>query len=87
MPEQILGSALSFYGDSLRRMKDQVRSERTKLVELWEAVPDSEALFRPPALEESRKNTHAIIQDMIDYYTPIEDSLDQAIQDLVWKVR
>jgi hypothetical protein len=86
MPEQTLESALSFYGDSLGRLKDQLRSERSNLIEIWETLSDSDASTKHTSfiadLEELYESTRAIIQDMIDYYTLIEDSLDQAAQDL-----
>jgi pyruvate/2-oxoglutarate dehydrogenase complex dihydrolipoamide acyltransferase (E2) component len=66
--EQTLRIAQDFYGESLGRLKGQLQSDRSQLENLAEQVPSEEA--------------QAQIQEMVDSYTAIEESLDQAAQDL-----
>jgi pyruvate/2-oxoglutarate dehydrogenase complex dihydrolipoamide acyltransferase (E2) component len=66
--EQTLRSAQDFYGESLGRLKGQLQGDRSQLESLAEQMPSEEA--------------QAQIQEMVDSYTAIEDSLDQAAQDL-----
>ena len=59
-------SAQGFYGDSLGRLKGQLQSDRAQLEELMEQFP-------PQA--------QAQLQEMIDSYTEVEGTLDQAASD------
>lgn len=66
--EQTVKTAQDFYGESLGRIKSQLQNDRAQLESLAEQVPDEEA--------------QAQIQEMADSYTVIEESFDQAVQDL-----
>jgi pyruvate/2-oxoglutarate dehydrogenase complex dihydrolipoamide acyltransferase (E2) component len=66
--EQTLRSAQDFYGNSLGRLKGQLQGDRSQLESLAEQVPSEDA--------------QAQIQEMVDSYMAIEESLDQAAQDL-----
>jgi pyruvate/2-oxoglutarate dehydrogenase complex dihydrolipoamide acyltransferase (E2) component len=66
--EQTVKSAQDFYGKSLGRIKSQLQGDRSQLESLAEQVPDEEA--------------QAQIQEMADSYAIIEESFDQAVQDL-----
>jgi pyruvate/2-oxoglutarate dehydrogenase complex dihydrolipoamide acyltransferase (E2) component len=66
--EQTVKSAQDFYGKSLGRIKSQLQGDRSELESLAEQVPDEEA--------------QAQIQEMADSYAIIEESFDQAVQDL-----
>ena len=66
--EQTLKTAQNFYGESLGRIKGQLQGDRSQLENLAEQIPQEEA------------QTH--IQEMADSYVAIEESLDQAAQDL-----
>src|SRR5215207_7409317 len=66
--EQTLRTAQNFYGESLGSIKGQLQSDRSQLENLAEQVPQVEA--------------QAQIQEMADSYAAIEESLDQAAQDL-----
>ena len=66
--EQTLSSAQDFFGESLGKLKGQLQSERAELESLVEQIPDEEA--------------QAQIQEMVDSFSEIENSLDQGAQDL-----
>ena len=66
--EQTLRTAQNFYGESLGRIKGQLQGDRSQLENLAEQVPQVEA--------------QAQFQEMADSYAAIEESLDQAAQDL-----
>src|SRR5215216_3881860 len=66
--EQTVKSAQDFYGESLGRIKSQLQNDRAQLESLAEQIPDEEA--------------QAQIQNMADSYAIIEESFDQAVQDL-----
>lgn len=66
--EQTVKSAQHFYGESLGRLKGQLQSDRAQLESLIQQVPQEEV--------------RAQIQEMVDSYTAIEESLDQVAQDL-----
>jgi len=66
--EQTLRTAQNFYGESLGRIKGQLQGDRSQLENLAEQVPQEEA--------------QAQFQEMADSYAAIEESLDQAAQDL-----
>src|SRR5215218_4014225 len=66
--EQTVSTAQNFYGESLGRIKGQLQSDSSQLENLAEQVPREEA--------------QAQIQEMADSYAAIEESLDQAAQDL-----
>jgi pyruvate/2-oxoglutarate dehydrogenase complex dihydrolipoamide acyltransferase (E2) component len=66
--DQTVSSAQEFFGDSLGRLKGQLQSDRAELESLAEQVPDEEA--------------QAQIQEMVDSYLELEESLDQSAQDL-----
>ena len=66
--EQTIKSAQDFYGASLGRIKSQLQGDRSQLESLAEQVPQEEA--------------QAQIQELADSYAVIEESFDQAIQDL-----
>jgi pyruvate/2-oxoglutarate dehydrogenase complex dihydrolipoamide acyltransferase (E2) component len=66
--EQTVKSAQDFFGQSLGRIKSQLQNDRAQLESLAEQVPDEEAQVQ--------------IQEMADSYTVIEESFDQAVQDL-----
>src|SRR5215208_1485137 len=58
-------SAQDFYGDSLGKLKGQIQNDRAQLESL---------------MEQSPPEAQAQLQEMIDSYTEIEDTLDQAQQ-------
>src|SRR5215217_610785 len=66
--EQTTRTAQNFYGESLGRIKGQLQGGRSQLENLAEQVPQEEA--------------QAQFQEMADSYAAIEESLDQAAQDL-----
>ena len=66
--EQTLKTAQNFYGESLGRIKGQLQGDRSQLENLAEQIPQEEAQTQ--------------IQEMADSYVAIEESLDQAAQDL-----
>jgi pyruvate/2-oxoglutarate dehydrogenase complex dihydrolipoamide acyltransferase (E2) component len=66
--EQTVSSAQGFFGESLGRLKGQLQSDRAQLESLTEQIPDEEA--------------QAQIQEMVDTFSEIENSLDQGAQDL-----
>ena len=66
--EQTVSSARGFFGESLGRLKGQLQSDRAELESLTEKIPDEEA--------------QAQIQEMVDSFSEIENSLDQGAQDL-----
>jgi len=66
--EQTVSSAQDFFGESLGKLKGQLQSDRAELESLVEQIPDEEA--------------QAQIQEMVDSFSEIENSLDQAAQDL-----
>ena len=66
--EQTLRTAQNFYGESLGRIKGQLQGDRSQLENLAEQIPQEEAQTQ--------------IQEMADSYVAIEESLDQAAQDL-----
>jgi pyruvate/2-oxoglutarate dehydrogenase complex dihydrolipoamide acyltransferase (E2) component len=66
--QQTIQSAQDFYGESLGRLKGQLQSDRAQLESLAEQVPQEEG--------------QAQIQEMVDSYSAIEESLDQSAQDL-----
>jgi len=66
--EQTVQSAQDFFGESLGRIKGQLQSGRAELESLAEQVPQEDA--------------KAQIQEMVDSYSELENSLDQAAQDL-----
>src|SRR5215207_7832145 len=59
-------SAQDFYGDSLGRLKGQIQNDRAQLESL---------------MEQSPPQAQAQLQEMIDSYTEIESTLDQAAHD------
>src|SRR5215208_1135548 len=63
---QIMQIAQDFYGDSLGRLKGQLQNDRAQLESL---------------MEQSPPEAQAQLQKMIDSYTEIEDTLDQAAHD------
>ena len=66
--EQTVQGAQDFFGESLGRIKGQLQSDRAELESLVEQIPDEEA--------------QAQIQEMVDSFSEIENSLDQGTQDL-----
>jgi pyruvate/2-oxoglutarate dehydrogenase complex dihydrolipoamide acyltransferase (E2) component len=64
--QQIMQSAQGFYGDSLGRLKGQLQNDRAQLESL---------------IEQSPPEAQAQLQEMIDSYTEIEGTLDQAAHD------
>ncbi len=66
--EQTLRTAQNFYGESLGRIKSQLQGDRSQLESLAEQVPQEEM--------------QAQLQEMADSYAVIEESFDQAVQDL-----
>ena len=66
--EQTVSSARGFFGESLGKLKGQLQSDRAQLESLTEQIPDEEA--------------QAQIQEMVDTFSEIENSLDQGAQDL-----
>jgi pyruvate/2-oxoglutarate dehydrogenase complex dihydrolipoamide acyltransferase (E2) component len=64
--QQIMQSAKGFYGDSLGRLKGQLQNDRAQLESL---------------MEQSPPEAQAQLQEMIDSYTEIEGTLDQAAHD------
>jgi e3 binding domain len=62
-----LQEALSFYGQAMGRVKSQVQNYREQLEQYSQQLPDGDA--------------QAQIQEMIDSYSEIEGSMDQAAQD------
>jgi pyruvate/2-oxoglutarate dehydrogenase complex dihydrolipoamide acyltransferase (E2) component len=66
--EQTVSSAQGYFGESLGRLKGQLQSDRAQLESLTEQIPDEEA--------------QAQIQEMVDTFSEIENSLDQGAQDL-----
>ena len=66
--EQTVSSAQDFFGESLGKLKGQLQSDRAELESLVEQIPDEEA--------------QAQIQEMVDTFSEIENSLDQGAQDL-----
>jgi pyruvate/2-oxoglutarate dehydrogenase complex dihydrolipoamide acyltransferase (E2) component len=65
--DQTVKSAQDFYGESIGQLKGQLQNDRAQLESLAEQVTQEEA--------------QAQIQELVDSYTEIEDSLDQAAQD------
>jgi pyruvate/2-oxoglutarate dehydrogenase complex dihydrolipoamide acyltransferase (E2) component len=65
--DQYLQEALSFYGQAMGRVKSQVHNYRQQLEHYSEQLPDGDA--------------QAQIQEMIDSYSEIEGTMDQAAQD------
>jgi hypothetical protein len=61
-------SAQEFYGNSLGKLKGQLQGDRSQLESLIEQVPSEEVQAR--------------IQELIDSYSAIENSVDQVAQDL-----
>ena len=66
--EQTVSSAQDFFAESLGKLKGQLQSDRAELESLAEQIPDEEA--------------QAQIQEMVDSFSEIENSLDQGAQDL-----
>src|SRR5215210_9101993 len=66
--EQAVSSAKDFYGDALGQVKGQLESSRSQLEELLEQLPEGQ--------EEARSQ----IQELIDSYEAISNSLDEAAQ-------
>ena len=64
--EQIMQSAQGFYGDSLGRLKGQLQNDRVQLEDL---------------MEQSPPQAQAQLQEMIDSYTEVEGTIDQAASD------
>jgi hypothetical protein len=65
--DRYLQEALSFYGQAMGRVKSQVQNYREQLEQYSQQLPDGDA--------------QAQIQEMIDSYSEIEGSMDQATQD------
>src|SRR5919112_1468318 len=59
-------SAQGFYGDSLGRLKGQLQNDRVQLEDL---------------MEQSPPQAQAQLQEMIDSYTEVEGTIDQAASD------
>jgi pyruvate/2-oxoglutarate dehydrogenase complex dihydrolipoamide acyltransferase (E2) component len=66
--QQTIQSAQDFLGESLGRIKGQLQSDRAELESLVEQVPQEEAKQQ--------------IQELVDSYSAIEDSVDQTAQGL-----
>jgi pyruvate/2-oxoglutarate dehydrogenase complex dihydrolipoamide acyltransferase (E2) component len=66
--QQTIQSAQGFYGESLGKIKSQLQSDRAQLESLAEQMPSEDA--------------QAQIQELVDAYEAIENSLDQSAQDL-----
>ena len=66
--QQTIQSAQDFLGESLGRLKGQLQSDRAELESLVEQVPQEEAKQQ--------------IQELVDSYSAIEDSVDQTAQGL-----
>jgi pyruvate/2-oxoglutarate dehydrogenase complex dihydrolipoamide acyltransferase (E2) component len=66
--DQTVSSAQDFFGDSLGRLKGQLQSDRVELESLAEQIPNEDA--------------QAQMQEMVDSYLELEESLDQSAQDL-----
>jgi pyruvate/2-oxoglutarate dehydrogenase complex dihydrolipoamide acyltransferase (E2) component len=66
--QQTIQSAQDFFGESLGRIKGQLQSDRAELESLVEQVPQEEAKQQ--------------IQELVDSYSAIEDSVDQTAQGL-----
>ena len=66
--DQTVSSAQDFFGDSLGRLKGQLQSDRAELESLAEQIPNEDA--------------QAQMQEMVDSYLELEESLDQSAQDL-----
>jgi pyruvate/2-oxoglutarate dehydrogenase complex dihydrolipoamide acyltransferase (E2) component len=66
--EQTVSSAQNFFAESLGKLKGQLQSDRAELESLVEQIPDEEAQVQ--------------IQEMVDSFSEIENSLDQGAQDL-----
>jgi pyruvate/2-oxoglutarate dehydrogenase complex dihydrolipoamide acyltransferase (E2) component len=65
--DRYLQEALSFYGQAMGRVRSQVQNYREQLEQYSQQLPDGDA--------------QAQIQEMIDSYSEIEGSMDQAAQD------
>jgi pyruvate/2-oxoglutarate dehydrogenase complex dihydrolipoamide acyltransferase (E2) component len=68
MQQQAIQNAQNFYGQSIGRIKSQVQNYRSQLEQYSQQVPQGDA--------------QAQIQEMIDSYTELEGSIDQAAQDM-----
>ena len=65
--QQATQSAQNFYGQSVGGLKSQVQNYREQLEQFTQQLPDGD--------------DKAQIQEMIDSYTELEGSMDQAAQD------
>jgi pyruvate/2-oxoglutarate dehydrogenase complex dihydrolipoamide acyltransferase (E2) component len=65
--QQATQSAQNFYGQSVGGLKSQVQNYREQLEQFTQQLPDGDAKSQ--------------IQEMIDSYTELEGSMDQAAQD------
>src|SRR3712207_2481373 len=68
MQQQAIQNAQNFYGQSIGRIKSQVQNYRSQLEQYSQQIPQGDA--------------QANIQEMIDSYTELEGSIDQAAQDM-----
>jgi uncharacterized protein YjbJ (UPF0337 family) len=66
--EQTLKSAQDFYGDSLGLLKGHLEDGRGQLQDLLDQLPDSQ------------EDTRARLEDMVESYEVIENSLDEVAQ-------
>jgi hypothetical protein len=66
--DQTVSSARDFFGASLGRLKDQLLADRSQLEDLAERLRQEEARAR--------------IQELVDSYSGIEDSIEEAARDL-----
>ena len=65
--DQYLQEAQSFYGQSMGRIKSQIQNYREQFEQYSEQLPEGDA--------------QAQIQEMVDSYSEIEGTMDQAAQD------
>jgi uncharacterized protein YjbJ (UPF0337 family) len=66
--EQTLKSTQDFYGDSLGSLKGQIEDDRSQLQELLDQLP------------ESQQNARARLEEMVESYEAIGNSLDEIAQ-------
>jgi uncharacterized protein YjbJ (UPF0337 family) len=66
--EQTLKSARGFYGDSLGSLKGQLEDDRYQLQDLLDQLP------------ESQQDARARLEEMVESYEAIENSLDEVAQ-------
>ena len=66
--EQTLKSAQDFYGDSLGLLKGQLEDDRGQLQDLLDQLPDSQ------------EDARARLEEMVESYEAIENSLDEVAQ-------